>query len=948
MALASIAVAFTFTLGAAVIGARRLVLAPLATLVDVTTAIGAGRLDVAVPGSLRRGSSEFADLARAMDAMTAALRRDKERIEESTAQYRRIVDNAGEGIWTVDSGGLTTFANGRLADMLGYTVDEVRGRPFTDFMDDEARRVAATAFERRQAGIREEMEFRFQHKDGHDVWTHLTTAPFMDNGGRFAGALAMAIDITERKRAERALASSEARLRKILDSMFAFVGLYTTEGIVLEINQVALDAGSLRKEDVIGRPFAELPYFSALPDSQAQVREIVRRAAQGEVGRGDVIARLAGQNRVFDAIFGPLRDDEGRTAQVVGSGVDVTDRRQAEAALSAAERRLSVVLENVTDGFFTLDREWRYGNVNPAAARLVGRSPEELIGRVYLDVFPEAAGTIWDTTYRQVMATRAPASAQDYYEPLDRWFEADVYPAVDGISVFFRDVSVRKRAERELRENHRRLQHILDSMFTFVGLFSVDGTVLDVNRAPLDATGQRRAELIGKPWWESSSFAGRPDAQAQLRDAVRRAAQGDTVRFDVVAVLGDGAPHTFDTTVGPLYDNGGRVTQLVASGADVTERVRAIEALQIGERRLKEAQRIGRLGSLDWNLRSNELLLSDEALEMFGLDGAATPPTLADVLALQHPDDQARVEESLTRAIAGTAKHDLEHRMIRSDGSVVVVRATAELLRDSNGQPDRLLGTVIDITAAKRAEDEIRRLNAHLEQRVIQRTQQLEAANHELEAFGYSVSHDLRAPLRGVDGFTQAIEEEYADRLDDRGREHLARVRAGVRRMNALIDDMLRLSRVTSGPMRSEPVDLSEMARQAVSELRAADPSRRVAVAIEPAHLVTGDRQLLRAVMTNLLGNAWKFSCGQEEARIAFGRAGADPEPAFYVRDNGAGFDMAYADKLFGAFQRLHTSAEFPGTGIGLAIVQRIVSRHGGRTWAEGVKGQGATFYFAL
>jgi light-regulated signal transduction histidine kinase (bacteriophytochrome) len=243
--------------------------------------------------------------------------------------------------------------------------------------------------------------------------------------------------------------------------------------------------------------------------------------------------------------------------------------------------------------------------------------------------------------------------------------------------------------------------------------------------------------------------------------------------------------------------------------------------------------------------------------------------------------------------------------------------------------------------ALERARDE-------LEERVIERTTQLEAANKELESFSYSVSHDLRAPLRSIDGFSQALFEDYGDKLDAQGRSDLQRVRAATQRMAQLIDDMLNLSRVSRGEMRREMVDLSSMVRNIAEELKAAEPDRKVDVAIADGIQAEGDVRLLRVLVENLLSNAWKFTGKHPTAKIEFGISQNNGKPVYFVRDDGAGFDMAYAGKLFGAFQRLHSMSEFNGTGVGLATVQRIVNRHGGKIWAEGTVDQGATFYFTL
>ena len=225
---------------------------------------------------------------------------------------------------------------------------------------------------------------------------------------------------------------------------------------------------------------------------------------------------------------------------------------------------------------------------------------------------------------------------------------------------------------------------------------------------------------------------------------------------------------------------------------------------------------------------------------------------------------------------------------------------------------------------------------------------ELAAVNDELEAFNYSVSHDLRAPLRTIDGFSQALLEDYEDKLDDEGKDYLGRTRAASQRMGVLIDDLLNLSRVTRGDLRHEEVDLTAIARKVVAELEEGDPERQVTFEIAEGAVTMGDPNLLRAVLDNLIGNAWKFTGNHPTAKIEFGITEDGGQPAFYVRDDGAGFDMRYSENLFGAFQRLHGMTEFPGTGIGLATVQRIIHRHGGRVWAEGEVEQGATFYFTL
>jgi len=295
--------------------------------------------------------------------------------------------------------------------------------------------------------------------------------------------------------------------------------------------------------------------------------------------------------------------------------------------------------------------------------------------------------------------------------------------------------------------------------------------------------------------------------------------------------------------------------------------------------------------------------------------------------------------DELTKGAEIIGKGDLEHRVgVKSKDEIGQLaatfnRMTASLkkITASRDELDR------EVTVRKRAEEQVRRTNI-----------ELAAVNKELEAFAYSVSHDLRAPLRSINGFSQALIEDYPDKLDEQGKDYLQRVRSATQRMGALIDDLLRLSRVARSEMIRETVDLSAVAQSIADELQETQPERQVSFVIAPALTTSGDAQLLRLLMENLLSNAWKFSGYHPQARIEFGATQSNGKEVFFVRDDGAGFDMTYADKLFGVFQRLHSQDDFPGTGVGLATVQRIVHRHGGQVWAEGKVEEGATFYFTL
>jgi PAS domain S-box-containing protein len=307
--------------------------------------------------------------------------------------------------------------------------------------------------------------------------------------------------------------------------------------------------------------------------------------------------------------------------------------------------------------------------------------------------------------------------------------------------------------------------------------------------------------------------------------------------------------------------------------------------------------------------------------------------------------DEFRAND-LRAAAAGTSVQ-VEEVAPGEDGPHTYITVKFPLL-DVAGRPYAVCGISTDITDRKRAEERVRQLNAELEQRVRDRTAELEASLQELDAFAYSVSHDLRAPLRSLHGFSQILLEDYGDNLDTDGRQHLQRIQANATRMAQLIEDMLRLSHVTRTTLNRERVDIGALASEIIDGLRGTEPHRRVELVIADPLVATGDPNLIRLALGNLLSNAWKFTGKREDAIIDMGAVNRPGKQVFFVRDNGAGFDMRYADKLFDPFQRLHEATEFAGSGIGLAIVHRVLTRHGGQIWAESEPGKGTTFFFTL
>jgi len=368
------------------------------------------------------------------------------------------------------------------------------------------------------------------------------------------------------------------------------------------------------------------------------------------------------------------------------------------------------------------------------------------------------------------------------------------------------------------------------------------------------------------------------------------------------------------------------------------------EALRKSEERYRLAQQAAKIGSWDWDVLNDILDWSDTMEPMFGFRRGEFNRTYNAFLDCVHPKDRRFVDKSVNDCLKKDIDYDVEYRIIWPDNSIHWIRGTGNIIKDKNGTPIRMIGIVQDITDKREYEESIKKLNSNL----LRHATELTSINKELEAFSYSVSHDLRAPLRSIDGFSHALLEDYYNKLDDNARDYIIRIRKATKRMSDIINDLLKLSQITRHSFEHERVNLSELSSSIISELHKENPNRRVKIELDDDLFVSGDKHLLYLALENLIGNSWKFTRKNPKAEIKIGKIIKNGKKVFFIKDNGVGFDMNYADKLFLPFQRLHSNDEFPGIGIGLGIVSRIINRHGGKIWAESKIGKGAKFYFTI
>jgi PAS domain S-box-containing protein len=508
------------------------------------------------------------------------------------------------------------------------------------------------------------------------------------------------------------------------------------------------------------------------------------------------------------------------------------------------------------------------------------------------------------------------------------------------------EVNHRTEVQQQLKVSQEMVQLIFGTAAAGIVMNTPDGHFLMANPAYHAIVGYTEADLQSMDTRELTH----PEDRLRYAGLRNRMIAGEFDTFsDEKRYLKKGGGSVWVHSTVSLVRSADRLPMyVIAVTEDITARRATEDKLRQSEVLLQIAGRTARLGGWMLDVAADHVVWSDEVCKIHDMP-AGSSPLLHDALQFYAREWREKITSAMDICIRDGTPFDEELEIITAKGRRVWVRSVAEALRDDSGKITRIHGSCQDITERKRAQESILQLNVELEDRVRRRTAQLEAVNQELEAFSYSVSHDLRSPLNTIDGFSQLMERMGVDKFGEQGRHYLSRIRAGTRQMGELIEGLLSLAKLARDPLKSATVDLAAIARRAEQACREREPERQVHMHIQEDLLARGDPLLLSVVMDNLVGNAWKFTSKQPLARIDVGReAGAGGETVYFVKDNGAGFDMAYANKLFGTFQRLHSPSDFSGTGIGLATVQRIISRHGGRVWAHAVEGQGAVFYFTL
>jgi len=879
---------------------------------------------------------------------------ERKRAEADRARLAAIVESSEDAIISRTLDGTLLSWNRGAEKIFGYTVAEIVGQNISILSPPEFKHYAPRNAARLLKGeVVPPFETVRVAKDGHRVDVQVSMSAIRDVEGRITGIASIFRDISERKRAEDAVVRERALLRAVVDTMPERIYVKDREGRFLLQNATNLKVRGIRNhDDIVGKTVFDLfprDIAAALEAEDRAVLEsgvpLINREGKtffGSPGEQDGAVRWHVTSKM------PLRDAAGNIIGIVGVNRDITERKRAE-----AERAfLAAIVENSTEAIIGRTLGGTITSWNAGAERMLGYSASEAIGRG-IDFMPAvlAPGIVRNNNERllrgkaialhEIQSTTKDGRVIDVLSSVSP-IRNDAGEVI-GASVILHDITAVKRAEQALRESEARLRIITDNMPALIGYIDTEQRYRFVNRAYEQWFDTPREQYYGRTVREIVG----EDYYSEMKSGIEAALAGQTVSAERLARPGSRVIWLQLTYI-PHFDADKRVVGFYILGYDITERKQAEEAF-VRERTLLRAV-IDNLPDLIYvKDRDRRFLLLNPAWSR--LRGATnTDEELGKTVFDYFPRDQAEQLDNEDKIIIETGMPMVNREFVAAGaGEHKKWYLTTKVpLRDPDGSINGVLGITRDITEIRQSAEVISKLNMELEQRVIERTAQLETANKELESFAYSVSHDLRAPLRSIDGFSQALIEDYHGRLDATGQDYLRRVRTATQRMAMLIDDLLALSRITRGEMHRTTTDLSALAREIVADIRKEQPQREIDVKVARGMKLQADPRLLRVALDNLLRNAWKYTARQPNAQIEVGVEQKEGRPVYFVRDNGVGFDMRYAGKLFGAFQRLHSDSDFPGTGIGLATVQRVIRRHGGEIWAHAEAGKGATFFFTF
>lgn len=926
--------------------------------------------------SVERGQGRGQGRQTVLESAIAKLQQQINALQQSKDSYRQLAEDMPAMICRFLPDSTLTYVNSAYCKYFKQPPTELLGRQFLDFLPRSERQAVQAQYlsltPDAPVAIHEHV---VEQMDGSQGWQRWVNRAFFDAQGKITSLQSIGIDITEQKRreAEQEQAADSLRqernlLSRIMAMSPAGIVVLNSDGEITFANNRAEKILGLAKDEAIGCTYKAPAWQiqsldgSPFPDSQlpfVQVMQTKQPVFDVQHGIQQPNGRLLG----LSVNAAPLFDPAGEIDGVVATIEDITKRQQSEQELRQALATNQALLDAIPDLILRISRDGIYQGGFPSQEVPMLSPIDEHLGKSLWDILPpELAQERLEMIERACQTKRT--QIHEYQLGVDgevRYEESRcVVCGENEVMMLVRDITDRKRAEIALRESEARFRQLAENIQEVFWLSDAEvNQILYISPAYEQIWGRSVESIHTDP--KSFVNAIHPDDRQRVADNLAHPHRPFEIEYRVIQPNGE--IRWIRDRGFPIFDASGNVTRRAGLAQDITERKQAEEQLRNLTERLKLAIKSANIGIWEWDLATDCLIWDDRMFELYGISAADFEGVLTAWATRLHPDDLPKAYAVMQQALANGQDYQTEFRVVWPDGSIRHIVSYALVQRDAEGRSVRLVGANLDISDRKQAELEIRQLNEALEQQnrnlevlvakrtdeLMRRTTQLEASNQELESFSYSVSHDLRAPLRHIHGFVNALQQRLQGQevlTDAKVVHYLQVIENSSQKMAQLIDGLLTLSRVGRKPIVYAPVALPQLVDEAIEVINSSlESTHSVEFVIGDLPTVEGDATLLQQVLNNLIGNAVKFSRQQPQPRIEIGQSS---DGAIFVKDNGVGFQMKYADKLFGAFQRLHAQTEFEGTGIGLAIVQRIIHRHGGIIWAESEPNQGTVFYFTL
>ncbi|NTW25838.1 MAG: PAS domain S-box protein, partial [Lentimicrobium sp.] len=867
----------------------------------------------------------------------------KETAEENEALLRTIIDNAPFDIWARDKDQTGILENKLTNEHFGISILG-RKPDFTGIPEEVAELWKSNNLRVLNGEIlNEECEYEVR---GNVRTFQQIIAPIITSSG-IDGIVGFNIDITENKKAQTAIDNERKTLRTLIETIPDLVFMKDTNGRYITCNRRFESLVGLTAEELEGKSDTEIFPLEIAEYFRLNDKKVMD--AKKQFTTLETVTFMSdGHIELVETIKAPAIDAHGKLNGILGIARDVTAIYKAQEALKEREEIYSSIVNQANDSIALIDIETgQFVEFNHSAYQTLGYTREEFSLMGVSAIEADMSDTAIKESFTRIKETDGYTFETRHRHKTGKILDIRISTRIvnirgkDYITAIWSDITEQKRIQDRMIEKDLIFLSLLENspIFIFFKDHNIKSLYLSKNYEQM--LGKPMQELIGK---DMNELFPSELSLNMIKDDQKILCQNELV---VVDEYFNG--HYYTTIKFPIIRDK-KPPLLAGFTIDITDRQLAQNALRQSERTLKQAQQIASMGSYEYDIVNDTSLWSENLYKIFDIDREKHLNSVLNniVPLVVHPEDLALTKKIFNDALQGLCPYDLDYRIKRKDGSIRYIHSRADYERDETGRPIRMIGLVQDITDRKKAEEEIRILNESLEKRVEERTLELQAVNHELEDFAYTVSHDLRAPLRAINGFTNILKEDFSNRLNDDGLKLIEIITENAVRMGVLIDDLLTFSRLSRSEMNHTRVDMNHLVKQAFHELTDPEQKARITFNIQKLPTILADNSLIKQVWMNLLSNAIKFSSKTEKPVITISATKEADKIIFKITDNGVGFNMKYAGKLFGVFQRLHSVREFEGTGAGLAIVQRIVVRHGGKVWATSELGKGADFYFSL